>query len=759
MNMAAERTRDTLTPEECERLVSLARSCRAAIHAVGLYPEGHPAIEASISRLELAGRQAAAKGPFDIAVLPENLQLRGCSLPRPDTAVAELAGLLHRHLIGNLAVLPGATAADWRRFLVLAASAPEELRSQGGIERAWSTGGGKHIEIREIDYAEVLKDRSSGETLTWALIAERCLKGEAIDLDERMLRSLVEILIDPDRLQDLAKRLDETGRSGTKASALVEPLALALGALTGPEDAERAESILSNMAGMVSGFSPENMLAWLRAAGLDAKAGAGSGTAHDGTALPQRTTSPAAAVLSRLSEAAIARFVAGSLSSGAPTARLAEAIKALVPEDDRRTDVLETARSQLSCTSLGHSKDFDRLWLQLQAILASYDDSAYVPEDYGGELDNVLESGEQGDQIEGDPPERVAGWLATVNDTALRQLDVRLLLDLLEHESSRSRREEIGGIVGGLLEDLLLIGDFEPALQLLEALCDPARQGDGTALAGTGAGVVKRLLDGQALTHIAYHLQKASEEEFETIKRFSLALGPGVVNQLAEMVAVESLGRVRQRLTQILIAFGSVGRESVEKLKQSPNPSVRRTAIYILREFGGSGALPDLESLIDDSEPRVQREAVRAILTIATDEAYDVLRRALTSGSERTRAAIFNHLQAASDQRLVPLFCHILSNTCRHSKLLPVALRSIRALGELGGKEAVEALTATLRDGQWWAPFRTAKLRRAAARALARTGNAQAAAILLEAAARGPRGVAVAARSALESAPPRDRST
>ena len=83
----------------------------------------------------------------------------------------------------------------------------------------------------------------------------------------------------------------------------------------------------------------------------------------------------------------------------------------------------------------------------------------------------------------------------------------------------------------------------------------------------------------------------------------------------------------------MFIAFGASGRREVERLKSSPNAAVRRTAIDLLRQFGGSEALPRAERLLDDNEPQVQREAVRAILSIGTERAYATLGRALTDGT------------------------------------------------------------------------------------------------------------------------------
>ena len=46
-------------------------------------------------------------------------------------------------------------------LLSLLATSPEEIRNEGGLTRAWQAVGGGPVEIREIDYAEVLRERDS----------------------------------------------------------------------------------------------------------------------------------------------------------------------------------------------------------------------------------------------------------------------------------------------------------------------------------------------------------------------------------------------------------------------------------------------------------------------------------------------------------------------------------------------------------------------------------------------------------------------
>ena len=53
----------------------------------------------------------------------------------------------------------------------------------------------------------------------------------------------------------------------------------------------------------------------------------------------------------------------------------------------------------------------------------------------------------------------------------------------------------------------------------------------------------------------------------------------------------------------------------------APNWEVRRTAAFLLREFGGAEGLKELIPLLTDSEPLVQREAVQGLVSNGSDEA------------------------------------------------------------------------------------------------------------------------------------------
>src|SRR6185295_2971977 len=128
-----------LTVAESVRLVEFARACKAAARAVTLYPGGHPAIGATLGRIVDMTSSARLSAPLKITVMPDGLLLDERALARADTAVTELAELLHSHVIGALTVHAGGDVEAWREFLLLIGRAPDAIRAEGGIARVWAT--------------------------------------------------------------------------------------------------------------------------------------------------------------------------------------------------------------------------------------------------------------------------------------------------------------------------------------------------------------------------------------------------------------------------------------------------------------------------------------------------------------------------------------------------------------------------------------------------------------------------------------------
>jgi HEAT repeat protein len=303
--------------------------------------------------------------------------------------------------------------------------------------------------------------------------------------------------------------------------------------------------------------------------------------------------------------------------------------------------------------------------------------------------------------------------------------------------------------VVALCDDLMLVGDFEAADTLIGILVSE-RLGSSHGQAAVSA--INALVAGPMMRHACGHLATLEDTPFECLKKIFLAIGDPMITPLAEALIEECDPRTCARLTAMFIAFGPSARREVERLKSSPTAFVRRTAVNLLRHFGGSEALSDLSGFVNDDEALVQRDAVHAILGIGTDRAYAVLGRSVIDGNPAQREAIMTAVAAAREERCAPLFAYILRHADHRGPLTDLYVRAIKALGSLKDCDSIGALTEALHRGEWWAPRRTTALRDASAAALARIGSDDALAALTDAAASPSRGVRAAARAHLAGA-------
>lgn len=743
---------DPLDPEAASRLGEFARACKAATRIVSLYPESHPAIQSALVRIAETAKQAVVNGPFAITVLPDALLVGGRALPKPDPAATELAALLHVQLIGELTLTKSMAGHEWHSFLSLLSKTPEDARAIGGVAKAWLASGSKAITLKEIDYAEVLRERAgSGESASWDRIMATLNEEREDDggSDQGPMASILALADDPDRLAKFAERLQASGRASGDDSiqqrrSLIE-LMHGLANYAAERKPEELDTVLNNMAGAAAQLSPEMLLSLMTDPPPLASGDGGT-----------KRMDLAGELQSRLTDEMVTKFLVDNVAKDrGASSRLAAAFQTLVPDAERQQHILALAAEQAQ-VMFGQDPGFESIWNTSTEMLMSYSDAQYVPEDYARELTSARSQPVDVEKSGDDPAARIRGWLSTVGDDEIRALDQRLLLDLLIIEARPEVWAGMLDVAITSIDQLVLVGDLKLAAQLVEHIVAVSRD-ESSPFATLAEGGVTRLVDGSLPRHLAHFLRQATDAEVALANKICRTIGPALVEPLADALAAEDNARTVRRLRDILIGFGPAARRYADELRSSANPAVRRAAVDLLRALGGEAALPDLRGLLDDADPAVQREALRAIVQIGTNEAYHVLENALEIGKQHTRDAILQALGALRDERAAPLFVYILNHTGYTGRLEGVYIAAIASLGRVAVDErSVSALKEILERGEWYAPNRTARIRIAAARALRAMGSASAERVLNEAAANGSGGVKRAAKAALaEPVPPR----
>src|SRR5205085_6843241 len=185
--------------------------------------------------------------------------------------------------------------------------------------------------------------------------------------------------------------------------------------------------------------------------------------------------------------------------------RLAQAFQTLVPDKERRPGLLEIAKAEVAGSPMGASEDFLDLWNKSADLLTSYSDEQFVSEAYARELSGARTQAVEVERVSDDPPERIGAWITSVGPAEVRTLDLQLLLDLLAIEADPDRWRKVAGPVVGHIEDLLLVGDFAGALQLVTAFANELKNDSPKKQSAEGA--LQALVAGSMMYHLTSHLK------------------------------------------------------------------------------------------------------------------------------------------------------------------------------------------------------------------------------------------------------------
>jgi len=716
-----------LPPEVSQRLVDFARACRAAARAVSLYPHGHRAVEDAVMRLTEAARKAAGEGGLAIDVLPGQLRVTRLLPDSDDSALRELAALLHAQQIGGVTLHANADRESWQTLLGLMTRSAEDNRRDGGLAALWQTAGGPSIELHAIDYAALLREGFGG-SLTRLLRAAHDGALSNVSLED------LEAIIAAIEAEQAGGRLTEDNdETAGRALARLASLVLERGA---GSESERVDGAFRRLADLAERLSPRGMC------GLIAARGAIGEHVPDG----DPDAIGAEALLTRLDAPAKSRFVAMALAAdGSASARLREAFEALVPADDRRR--VAALADQMLEASGAKPAEVPRLRQELDHLVVSYDDSRFVGSAYARELTAARGRAEDLETAKPDPAERVEQWVASVSDGALRGLDLQVLTDLLSIDQDPAQFAVIAQQAATRIEELVRVGFIEPALALEEAL-DAAREAGG-ARGEPAEAALARLRRGSVVRDLMPLVRRAAPEEIDRITALLARLGPAIAPALATALAQEADRAARERLRSVLAGFGDAGEQAVRALLASDSAEMRRNAALLLRDFGGAASVDVLERLLADSDLRVRREALRALAVVEDPEAHERILRILESVPADTQRALLDELGLVRDVRVSPLLA-LLALRWRERRMTEPAMRAIGLIGMLGAavsRDAVDALATLIDASHWWAPRRARAVRAQAADALAAAGTAEARAALEAAAARGGKGAGAARRA------------
>lgn len=674
------------------QILQFARAFRSAARVVGFYPPAHPAVGSSLEHVMAASRAASAKGPLALTILPDVFLVGGEPLESREAAVAELAAILHRHGVGAMNLRGSAGIQAWRGLFELLAQQPEDVRAAGGIQRRWLALRHSDPVILEIDFGEMLRGRVGGDFGELAGVINHYLETAGVGSS-----------FADDPYAVLLAALQRSVGDEAAISALVNELR-AGAQLIRMTQADRFDQLMRSASRIGEHLSETQMAGLLNERGK--------------TGVVVGSVDVVAALIERMSDATVAKFLAAAMSVGdRPSTRLIETFTAIAPDPLRRKQILPVARQSTGAGATLEPGQVAR-WIDFEEQLEALSDRQFVSDAYARELSTARSRSEDASRMTQDPPERVAAWVQTLDDGAIDELDLRLLEDLARIEQNPESLREILGLLLGRIDEAVDRDDWVTAERVAAAMSRVALgtgESPGRRLAGQWLQV---LSDSPACEKALGALGSSSTPVPTAQVRFILAVGPILIPRLVHRWMETRDPAARSQLDSILREFGRDGREALRRMLGSTEAPMKTAAIRLLSGWPATDHLGALEGLLSDANREVRQEALRALATSDLDRAHEILARGIARSGREQQSSLIGDVVSMAGSGLVPVLRRLVSYLDQVEVEPQVYLAVIDGLKRAGGADAAAALRQAIERSSWRTPLRTLKFRAAAKDAL-----------------------------------------
>ena len=720
-----------LSPELTRGLLHMARALLAGVRNSTLYPPEHPTVRASVDRLTATIRDSVLGAGLAIGVTPDTLMIEGVAADTAQGGIAEAAAMLHDRDIITITFTPNVPAESIQVLLRVLTLDPAERRRRGGPSRIWGDEGDSSIAIEQIDYEKLLA-REAGEAAEpakrddlWRSIVVSIASGQKTIFDERAQERLLAISSSARDVGDLAVAVAAPKCTADGSPMITSQAATVLAAfrhltnIVSVMSPDRMPDVMTHLATATTQLDPHVIMQVMQ-------------SPDDPTTVPV-----VAGMAAAFDDVKVAQLLATALAlDGHASDRLATIFNTIAPDDARKRRVLTLTRSLLSETDFGKSGQFQVLWASTEELLVSYNDSQFVSETYRQSLDGI---GGRAERLAGaDLPPELPEWLDSLGQDSVRALSVTMLIDLFTIERDPARAEEMAPDLSALAEDLLMSGAYDDALIVTQALRARASTPKSIGREASRA-ALDQLGESLAIRESAALIADLDDGGWQALKAVVETIGVASVEALKAVVAVEDDSAATARAESVIAGFGVKSVTRIASLVGDERWFVKRRGARLLGRIGTADAVPLLQPLLRQQDPRVAREAVAALGLIQDPAAARAIHTVLRAATGEVRRAVIEALVGERDPRVVPMLVRILEESEPLGKDYDVVLETIEALGTVGTDASVPGLVAMTKRKRFLGGKKLRALKERSVNALGRVKTEKAAAALKDAAENGDR--------------------
>ncbi len=131
-----------------------------ALQNVRFYPPAHMLVKESLSTVfTLLQGALASNNDFSFGFIEKKLMVNGKPVVADSAQTNDLARYFEILHIDNITIKPGLTEAELRSFLECLSVKPEQLNESGGMKKAITDKGLRHVQANDVAYGRITKDK------------------------------------------------------------------------------------------------------------------------------------------------------------------------------------------------------------------------------------------------------------------------------------------------------------------------------------------------------------------------------------------------------------------------------------------------------------------------------------------------------------------------------------------------------------------------------------------------------------------------
>ncbi len=324
-----------------------------------------------------------------------------------------------------------------------------------------------------------------------------------------------------------------------------------------------------------------------------------------------------------------------------------------------------------------------------------------------------------------DEMEAINREIVDESSPAFGRHSLEVLIEVLLMEKSEKDFDQIITFIVKMLDEAISVGDYSVAPEVVKSLYRGFRV--ASIDDWQKKRIKKAIFDAGAESRIgaiAESIRSSERPDLDGLAKYVCLLQRNAVPHLCKLLG-ELKGSKPRRI--ICDALADMGKNSVEVFGAFLDDErwyVARNIVYILGRIAKPECLPYLENALDHPDPRVRREAVQAISTVADREAaIQHLTRKLNDMDSKIRGiAALRLARIGGEEALRPLLDLVLSKPFQKREVHEMKL-FIQALGILGSDGAVPALFGILLKKSLFGKIKTDEIRKSVADALGAIGT------------------------------------